>query len=252
MNEILVSIVIPAFRCARYLRQALDSALAQDVPEEILIIDDCSDDGLEEIVGAYCGYPQIRYIRNEQNLGVAESRNRGVALARGTYIAFLDADDIWTPDKLKKQLSRIRETGTVMCSTARELMNPNGTLTGYVIPVPEAYSFRDLLTENLVNCSSVLIRTDVAREFPMRHDDAHEDSLTWLQVLRKYGQGCAVNEPLLKYRITNSGKSGSKLKSAKMTFQTYRYMGFGFFRSCLYFTGYVFHGMKKYFLWYLK
>ena len=75
MNEILVSIVIPAFRCARYLRQALDSALAQDVPEEILIIDDCSDDGLEEIVGAYCGYPQIRYIRNEQNLGVAESRN---------------------------------------------------------------------------------------------------------------------------------------------------------------------------------
>ena len=72
MNEILVSIVIPAFRCARYLRQALDSALAQDVPEEILIIDDCSDDGLEEIVGAYCGYPQIRYIRNERNLGVAE------------------------------------------------------------------------------------------------------------------------------------------------------------------------------------
>lgn len=252
MNEILISVVIPAFRCAPYLRQALDSALAQDVPEEILIIDDCSDDALDEILQDYRRYPQIRYFRNERNLGVAESRNRGVALARGTYIAFLDADDIWAPDKLKKQLARIRETGAVMCSTARELMNPDGTLTGCVIPVPETYTFRDLLTENPVNCSSVLIRAEAAREFPMRHDDAHEDYLTWLQVLQKYGQGCAVNEPLLKYRISNSGKSGNKLKSAKMTFRTYRYMGFGLVRSCLYFTGYAFHGFQKYLPWFLK
>ena len=135
MKEILVSVIIPAYNCAQYIRQALDSALAQEVPTEILIINDCSRDNLDDVMREYRQYPQIRYVKNERNLGVAETRNRGVALAHGEYIAFLDADDIWDKDKLKKQLALMQETGAVICSTARELMNQDGTLTGYVIPV---------------------------------------------------------------------------------------------------------------------
>lgn len=252
MEEALISVIIPVYNCSHYIQQALDSALAQEVPTEILVIDDYSEDDLDGVMQKYLKYPQIRYIRNEKNLGVAETRNRGVALAQGEYIAFLDADDIWAKDKLKKQLACIRETGAVICSTARELMNPDGTLTGYVIPVKTDYTFRDLLTGNQVNCSSALLKTEVAREFPMHHDDSHEDYLMWLEILKKYGRGCAVNEPLLKYRISNKGKSGNKLNSAKMTFMTYRYMGFGLIRSCWYFVGYAVHGMKKYFFWFLK
>lgn len=252
MEGILVSVIIPAYNCAQYIRQALDSALAQEVPTEILIINDCSRDNLDDVMREYRQYPQIRYVKNERNLGVAETRNRGVALAHGEYIAFLDADDIWDKDKLKKQLTLMQETEAVICSTARELMNLDGTLTGYVIPVKKEYSFRDILTGNQVNCSSVLMKTEVAKEFPMHHDDSHEDYLMWLEILEKYGQGCAVNEPLLKYRISNTGKSGNKLNSAKMTFMTYRYMGFGLIRSCWYFVGYAIHGMKKYFFWFLK
>lgn len=74
--------------------------------------------------------PQIRYLKNAQNLGLAETRSKSVVLAQGKYIAFLDADDYW--DKLKWQLQLIREKGTVICSTARELMNPDGSLTGHV------------------------------------------------------------------------------------------------------------------------
>jgi len=252
MNEILVSVITPAYKCANFIHKALDSALIQDVPMEILVINDCSPDHLDRVMEAYKKYPQIRYLKNEKNLGVAETRNKGVRLARGEYIAFLDADDYWEADKLKKQLKLIREKNAVICSTARELMNPDGSLTGHFIPVMTEFSFRDLKRHNQINCSSVLMKTEVAREFPMHHDDSHEDYLMWLEVLKKYGKGCAINESLLKYRITNTGKSGNKWNSAKMTYRTYRYMGFGFFQSAFYFVNYAFHGMRKYFRWFLK
>lgn len=250
MKEILVSVIIPAYNCAQYIRQALDSALAQEVPTEILVINDCSRDNLDDVMREYRQYPQIRYVKNERNLGVAKTRNRGVAMAKGEYIAFLDADDIWAKGKLEKQLALIRETGAVICSTARELMNPDGTLTGYIIPVKTEFDYATIRLHNQINCSSVLMKAEVAREFPMHHDDGHEDYLMWLEVLKKYKKGYAVNEPLLKYRITNTGKSGNKWNSAKMTYRTYRNMGFGLFRSAIYFISYAFHGMKKYFLWF--
>lgn len=252
MNKNLVSVIIPAYNTTRYIRQALDSALAQDVPMEILVIDDCSTDHLEQLMQEYRDKPQVRYLRNPRNLGVAETRNRGVALAKGEYVAFLDADDVWAEDKLKRQLRMMEESGAVICSTARELMTPDGTLTGYIIPVKPEYTYSDIKAQNQINCSSVLLRTEVAREFPMRNDDGHEDYLMWLEVLKKYGRGCAINEPLLKYRITDTGKSGNKWNSAKMTYRTYRYMGFGFFRSAFYFVCYAFHGIKKYFFWFLR
>lgn len=252
MNEDLVSVIIPAYNCAAYIGQALDSALMQDVPMEIIVIDDCSRDNLDGVMGKYRKYPQIRYVKNEKNIGAAATRNKGICLARGKYVAFLDADDMWVAGKLKRQLALMKEKGTVLCSTARELMTPDGTLTGYIIPVKPEYSYSDIKTQNQVNCSSVVIKTEVAKEFPMRNDDGHEDYLMWLEVLKKYGKGCAINEPLLKYRISNTGKSGSKWNSAKMTYRTYRYMGFGFFRSAFYFVCYAFNGIKKYFLWFLR
>ena len=252
MNEILVSIIIPAYNCANLISQAIDSALIQNVPMEIIVINDCSKDNLDQVMEKYRKCPHIRYLKNEKNLGVAGTRNKGVSLARGEYIAFLDADDYWAENKLKKQLKLIKEKGTVLCSTARELMKPDGTLTGYVIPVKTEFSFKALRLHNQINCSSVVMRADVAKEFPMHHDDSHEDYLMWLEILKKYGNGCAINEPLLKYRITNTGKSGNKWNSAKMTYRTYRYMGFGLFRSAIYFICYAFHGMRKYFFWFLQ
>lgn len=252
MNEILVSVIIPAYNCTQYIRQAVDSALMQDVPMEILVLDDCSKDDLDSVMREYANEPRVRYLKNERNLGVAATRNRGVAMAQGEYIAFLDADDIWAPGKLKKQLALIEKNGMVICSTARELMNLDGTLTGYVIPVMEEYTFEDIVRENQINCSSVLMKAEVAKAFPMHHDDSHEDYLMWLEVLKQYGKGCAINEPLLKYRISNQGKSGNKLNSAKMTFMTYQYMGFGLLRSIRYFICYAFNGMRKYFFWFLR
>lgn len=172
--------------------------------------------------------------------------NGGVQLAQGEYVAFLDSDDYWTPDKLRKQLACIQQSGAVLCCTARELLSPSGIPTGRIIPVRTTITYRQLLRHNCINCSSVLLRADVARDFPMEHEDSHEDYITWLKILRQYGFAVGVNEPLLKYRLSTTGKSGNKIQSAKMTFRVYRYLGFGIAKSLLCFLSYAIHGTAKY------
>ncbi len=251
MEKLQVSVVIPAYNCSKTISRAIDSALAQEVPLEVIVINDCSKENLDPVMAAYGEDKRVLYIKNEQNMGAAASRNKGVCLAKGRYVAFLDSDDYWEPHKLRKQLTVTENTGAVLCCTARELMTPEGKLTGRVIPVKSRITYRDLLKQNSINCSSVLIRTDVAKEFPMEHEDSHEDYIMWLKVLKKYGFACAINEPLLKYRTSNTGKSGNKFHAAAMTFKVYRYMGFGMVKSCACFISYAFHGVLKYALSYL-
>lgn len=246
MGEPLISVVMPAYNCAATIGQAIDSAKAQEEELEILVIDDCSQDALGEVMEKYRDDPAVFYIRNEKNMGAAASRNLGVSLARGKYTAFLDGDDWWEGGKLKKQLALLESAGCVLCGTARELAAKDGTLTGKVIPTPGKITYRRLLWHNCINCSSVLVRTDVMREFPMEHEEAHEDYLAWLRILQKYRNACAVNEPLLKYRMSNTGKSGGKGRSAAMTYKTYRCMGFGRIKSALCFCSYALHGVAKY------
>ena len=243
----LVSVIMPAYRCAGTIRAAIDSALCQDVDLEVIVINDRSPDNLEEVLAGYRQDERVVIVTNEENMGAARSRNRGVSLARGKYVAFLDSDDLWTPGKLVSQLAALEESGRVLCCTARELMTPAGELTGRVLPVAETITYRDLLKHNSIACSSVVLRADVAREFPMEHEDSHEDYILWLRILQKYGAARGINEPMLRYRLSDTGKSGSKLHSAKMTFKVYRYMGFSLPQSILCFASYAFHGVKKYF-----
>lgn len=248
MNQPLISVVIPAYRCADTVRTAIDSALAQDVSLEVLVLDDCPSEPIGSVMEAYRGDSRVRYIQNQQNLGAAQCRNKGIALAKGKYIAFLDADDWWLPGKLRKQLTALERSGCVLCATARELVKADGKTTGKVFPVQQRITYRQLLQHNSICCSSVLMRADVAREFPMHHADSHEDYIMWLEILRKYGTACGVNEPLVKYRLSSTGKSGSKLHSAKMTWMVYRYMGFGPLKSAICFCSYAANGLWKYFL----
>jgi teichuronic acid biosynthesis glycosyltransferase TuaG len=246
MQQPMVSVVIPAYRCAETISLSINSALAQEVALEVLVIDDCPESPIDQVMEQYNDEPRVIYLRNPKNMGAAETRNRGIALAKAPYVAFLDADDIWRPGKLKKQLEALERTGYALCCTARELMTVQGVFTGKVIPVKEDISYKDLLKHNCINCSSVVIRTEVIRQFPMSNAESHEDYITWLRVLRAHGNACGINEPLLQYRLSNTGKSGSKLKSAKMTFMVYRRMGFGIGKSLMCFCSYAFHGVKKY------
>lgn len=225
----IVSVIMPVYNGSAYIGKAIESALLQGVPLEIIVIDDGSTDNLDDVLKKYADTDVIRVIHNKHNIGVARSRNRGVRAAKGEYIAFLDCDDWWEPGKLKSTASFDEKNRLRSLRDRSEACHSDGHSTEKFIRVKEHLTYRDLLVQNPINCSSVVIRKDVAAEFPMVHDECHEDYIMWLQILKKYRKACAINKPLLNYRLSNTGKSGSKLQSARMTFKVYRYMNFGVF-----------------------
>ena len=246
MND-LITIVVPVYNVEKYLPHTLESICGQTYTNlQILLIDDGSTDDSLAVCHKWARQDKRIQVYEQENQGVSRTRNKGIQLAIGKYVMFLDADDWWESGKLKEQLKRLEETGYVLCSTGRELMKADGSSTGRTIPVKEKITYRELLKHNSINCSSVILRRDVAREFPMEHDDSHEDYITWLKILRKYGCAAGINKPYLKYRLSEGGKSRNKLKSAAMTYNVYRYAGYGRIRSCIFFCSYAVHGIWKY------
>lgn len=244
----MISVIIPVYNGANYIRQAIDSALLQDMDVEVLVIDDQSNDHLPKVMAEYKNDPRVILIHNETNLGVAKSRNHGISVAKGEYIALLDADDWWAPGKLKEQVSMMEAQGAVLSGTARELMTPTGESTGRIIPVGRRITLKDLLKHNSISCSSVVVKREVIQKYPMSHDDSHEDYITWIQILQEYGWALGINEPYLKYRLSEGSKSRNKLKSAWMTYKVYRYSGYGIFTSLKHWICYAYNGFKKYYM----
>ena len=247
----LISVIIPAYNAGKYIANAVWSALEQeDIAQgdiEVIVINDCSTDDTDNAMKPFAEDPSVRYIKNERNLGVADTRNRGIRMARGRYVAFLDADDWWEPDKLGAQIRLLEETGAPLCCSARALHEADGTPTGRTIGVPERITYDDLLHTNTIPCGSVVMPTQIAREFYMSHAELHEDYILWLQVLKKYGAAVGINEPYLHCRLSEGGKSRNKLKSARMQYGVYRFMGFGRLKSLRYLLSYAVNGVKKYY-----
>ena len=225
---------------------AIESALKQEVEKEIILIDDCSKDNTRDIIRTYLELDNVKLICNPSNQGVAKSRNIGVQNAQGDYIAFLDADDYWEKDKLVKQLQRLQETGGVFCYTGRKLITEEGNLTGQTIHVRERSNYETLSKHNDIACSSVVMKRSLALEVPMEHEEVHEDYLNWLRILKKGYIAYGIDEPLLYYRLSEGGKSRSKLKSAKMTYGVHRYMGAGRIQALYLMCSHLSHALKKY------
>lgn len=237
---------MPVHNCAKYIKKAIDSVLCQNVSLELLILDDASTDDLEAVLASYLTDARISFYKNDTNLGVAKTRNKGVLLAKGKYIAYLDADDFWDETKLEKQLALLEETDAVLCSAARELMHPDGSSTGKIIPTQTTITYKMLQKHNMINCSAVVLKREIAMQYKMEYDDSHEDYITWLKITRDLGAAVAINEPLLKCRLSEGGKSRNKVKSAIMTYHVYKYMGYSRFKAMYLFVSYMLHGLWKY------
>ena len=133
----LVSIIVPSYNCAKYLPDTIGSVLAQTYENwELLIVDDCSTDNTEEVVKSF-GDDRIRYLKNEQNSGAALSRNYALREAKGRWIAFLDSDDMWMPEKLEHQIAFMEENGYSFSCTKRVLCQEDGTLTNVYATSPK-------------------------------------------------------------------------------------------------------------------
>lgn len=248
-NEVMITVIMPAYNAEKYIAQAIESVLAQDVPLELLVIDDCSSDATVQVVEHFANQPDspVILVKNKSNMGAAATRNRGMEMARGKYIAFLDSDDWWDANKLSEQLKILENPEIVLCYTGRELMTAGGDSTGRIISVPNSVTYNDLLKTNSIPFSTVVVKTEVAREFYMQHAELHEDYIFLLSILKKYTGVQGINKPMLKSRLSEKGKSRNKFKSAKMQWGVYRLMNIGRCKAFLYFISYTWNGFKKYY-----
>lgn len=246
----LISVVIPAYNAEKTIEKAIQSAIGQTYSDlEVVIIDDCSQDGTIKIVADYAKIDnRIRVFQNHTNKGVAFSRNRGVGAARGEWIAFLDSDDRWDMSKLEKQAALLEQNPFCsLCFTGSAFENSEGIRCNYTLHVPEKMKYHDLLKQNLISCSSVLVKKEVLIKFPMKSDPKiHEDLATWLKILKDGAEAVGIDEPLLIYRLSSQSKSGNKLQAARMQWKTYKVAGIGYLKSTRYFFTYAWRNIKKY------
>lgn len=216
MEEIFYSIVIPAFNAERYLYESVESALAQTYSKyEIIIVDDGSTDRTIEIAQRFGD--RVKIIRQE-NLGASSARNAGVKTAIGNYIAFLDSDDIWIPNKLQLQCEKI-EKGFQMVYTNRLNIGDKGDLPEKqtdVEKMPEGDIFCEILMSNFITNSSVVIDKKVffnLSGFNLQLSTC-EDWDLWLRYAANNRIGVCL-EPLVKYRLHKGGKSRNYIRQAK-------------------------------------
>ena len=244
----LISILMAAYNAGSTIEAAVSSVIAQTYGSwELIIVDDASADQSYDLISAFAQKDErITVIRNEVNRGVSFTRKRALSNARGNWIAILDSDDIWASDKLEKQVSVLDDAGPELVFTGSAFIRNDGSPIDWILHVPNKVTYRQLLKQNLISNSSVLVKRGSYEKNYSECDDIHEDFATWLKILKTGGSAYGIDEPLLKYRLSPSSKSGNKLRSAKMNWKTYRYIGLDPFQSFYYMIWYTVNGILKY------
>lgn len=220
----LVTVITPAYNAESFIEETIRSVLAQSLTDwELIVIDDGSTDDTGKVVEAYARTDaRIRLVINEKNRGVARTRNRGLEMFRGQYVAFLDSDDYWEPLMLEKMVARAKETGAdiVYCSYA--LVDEQGRKVCNDFIVPLKTTFEESIVRSVITCSTVLIGAKLARSIRFPTDMYHEDIAVWFQVLRDGGTAYGVPDVLAAYRQRADSRSAGKLVSACRRWPIYR------------------------------
>ena len=247
-NEALVSIVMPAYNCEKYVVEAINSILAQTYRNwELLVLDDGSKDNTLRIIEEFSQKDsRIKALPNGKNMGVSATRNRGIELASGEWIAFLDSDDMWKSEKLEKQFEIVEKEAAEFLFTGSSYINEEGEPYKGIFEVPEKITYKKLRNQNVISCSSVLVKKKYFEHIKMEKDEMHEDYAVWLRILKLGVTAFGVNEPLLIYRISRNSKSGNKMKTVKMTYKVFRFVGINPIGSAYFMMRHVIASVGKY------
>ena len=220
----LVSIITPVYNAEKYLRNTIESVINQNYSNwELIIVDDCSKDSSRLIIEQYMeSEKRIRLIALDENRGVTFARNTAIKAANGKYIAFLDSDDLWHPNKLSIQLSFMQKNNYVFSFSSYEWMNEDGTTFNKIIEAPSVVDYHRLLRGgNPIGCLTVMIDKEQVGDIEMP-DLRHEDYATWLSIMKSGVIAYGVNENLASYRKSNNSLSSNKFKTIIWTWNIYR------------------------------
>jgi len=249
LAEVAVSIITPTYNASKFITETIQSVKTQTFQNwEMIIVDDCSfDDTLEIVKREMVLDPRIKLIELQKNGGPAAARNIGITTAKGTYLAFLDSDDLWVPQKLERQLLFMEKNNLAFTYTDYRIMTEDGERTDVVFRVPARIEYKSLLKNTMIGTLTVMLdkRKVGWVQMPL-HRDCSEDYGLWLSILSRGIHAHGLNEVLSIYRKCEHSLSSNKLVSARKTWNTYRKVEKINIPSALwYFANYSLHALKK-------
>ncbi|WP_315168872.1 glycosyltransferase family 2 protein [Metaclostridioides mangenotii] len=248
MNEPLVSIITPVYNSEKFLSETIECIQNQTYKNwQLLLIDDCSNDNSSEVIKRYSEHEsRIKYIKLDNNSGAAVSRNKGLSLAEGRFVAFADSDDLWDSKKLEKQVGYMLKNNVGFTFTSYRYMKEDGTKTNKVARAPEKIDYEGLLRNTIIGCSTVVIDRDILGNFEMPLVRRGQDTATWLQLLKTEKYAYGIYDDLVFYRLVGNSISSNKIKALKRTWNTYRNVEkLSLPKSMYVFCFYVFNAIKK-------
>ena len=199
MND-LVSIITPSYNTAQFINETIESVLAQSYTNwEMIIVDDCSSDDTDSVVEKYRADQRIRYLKNEKNSGAAFSRNRALKEANGKWIAFLDSDDLWTAEKLKRQIKYMEENEYHFSYTQYEEIDEQSLPTGITVSGPAKIGKLGMKAYCWPGCLTVMYDAQWIGQIQIENIRKNNDYAIWLEVC-KTASCYLLCEKLARYR----------------------------------------------------
>lgn len=237
MREPLVSVITPTYNSEFFISETIDSVRSQTYTNwELIIVDDASSDKTVEILKKYAASDErIKYHVLETNSGAAIARNTAIEKASGSFIAFLDADDLWKPEKLTKQLSFMQAKDIAVSFSSYELMDEKGISLGKMVKALPKVNYAKMLKSNYVGNLTGIYNAEKLGKVYMPNIRKRQDWALWLTLIKKAGYAYSLEEPLAKYRVRDDSISSNKLNLLKYNYTIYRKaLKFGAFKSSLY------------------
>ena len=221
----LVSVIMPAYNSAEFIAESINSVLNQQHQNwELLIVNDCSTDQTVEAIKPFLTDARVFLINNEINLGGAGSRNKAIELAKGRFVAFLDSDDLWTPDKLARQIEFMQSGDIAFSFSGYSTMSEAG-IVKEPIEVPVSVNFKQLLKHNYIGCLTAIYDTEKLGKVYMPLVRKRQDFALWLQILKKVECAYGLPQNLGFYRIRAGSLSASKKDAFKYYWRVLKDVG---------------------------
>lgn len=248
----LVSVVIPVYNAEKYIKFALDSVFIQNFPNlEVILIDDCSTDGSCSLINdLIADKPFAKYVKLEVNSGVAVARNKGLELASGQYIAFIDSDDIWESGKLNRQLKLFARYPKIPFTyTAIKYIDELGKELKNKRDVKEKITYPFLLRNTVVATSTVVIDRNVVGDIRFVNRRSAEDYSLWLTLLKHHGPAYGINEAFTSYRKSSTSVSSNRIGEVKYFYAVQTEdLHISKLKACFNTICYIFNAVKKHYL----
>ena len=244
----LVSVIMPCYNMEKFISDSIMSVRNQTYSSwELLIVDDASTDATADIVKKQCEQDnRIHFTVKPEHSGIADSRNQCLKQAQGQYLAFLDADDVWHPEKLEMQLGFMVEKKVGFTYSAYDCIDEMGQPLDKSVRTAGNLNYEAYLRNTIIGCSTVMVNKAVVGEVVVPAFRTSEDTATWLSILKKGFLAYAINKPLTSYRIRQHSASSNKLKASSDLWRVYQKQEkLPLFKALGCFFSYAFHAIKK-------